>query len=257
MGWPEAGRACMGSKGSIYMYSIRCPRTVSIVVATTFLACTLSAAGAQPPGDPPAGQATSCASLTGSVLSELCVNPQSLAAIGASESQTTTIVTVARGMCEGTGSFGAVQAQIEAASSSIQRLEQAVSSGSASEQDRGALEDARIDLASAHAARAALLGQLLAQVDSVLSAPQRAVLSNISAARRVSVPMAYKAVLRTDAEWVTLRNELAEERRAARMGITPPVRQIPGDESDVQAAAAFLDANLASITEAWQSALNP
>ncbi len=202
--------------------------------------------------DPPA--TASCTSLTTLLLRDLGLNPQVLAAIGATEAQTETIVTAALGMCAGQGQFAVVQNDIETAKSQVQELESKVNCGGATDL-RIYLEAARADLDASEAARDTILAQLQVVIESTLSEDARDLLANILAAKTVSVPVHYKAVLRPDADWVTLRNDLAEERRAAIRGVSAPSRQLQADEPDVQAAEALLIANLAGITEAWNDGL--
>ena len=113
-------------------------------------------------------------------------------------------------------------------------------------------------LAAASTARDAAVSALFVAGIAEFSATQRATLTAIRANAHWKLPTEFLVVERTEAEWVALRNALANERTAARNEETPnqqcqallgTARANPA----VAAAKTALDANLAVVKQSWDT----
>src|SRR5262249_37480178 len=93
-----------------------------------------------------------------------------------------------------------------------------------------------------------------------LSTAQRTALTNIRANKDWDVPTEFLLVNRPEAQWVLLRSALANERIAAAAGQPASADAQAAlntfrSQTQVAAAKAALDANLAATTTAWNQAL--
>lgn len=195
-----------------------------------------------------------CSVLTRLLLSEMGVTAKALAAVGADGITTQTIVTVARAQCEARSvGFDAAFAEYEAAAGEVRRLEDLVITGRAAPEDRAALEQARVDLATAEQFKAILREQVQAVIDSTLDRGQASMLANIVAARHIAVPVEYKVQVLSEQDWVALRDGLVR----ANDGLMVPADGAPtvGDPGDVQQARNAITANLVEVVAAWDQAL--
>ncbi len=141
------------------------------------------------------------------------------------------------------------------------QLKRAIQSGQATEEQTNAYPTATSQFAQAHAECAALLDAAFDAGTADLSQSQRATLAVIRGNRRWKVPLEFLLVDRTEAEWVQLRDCLANERIAADLENEDPdpqaqalLAQLRSDPL-VSAAAASLDANAAVIADAWEQAI--
>lgn len=219
--------------------------------------CAAVAAGvvANTPAEPSSPRVLiSCGNLTGMLLGELGVTPTTLATLGASNQQVSTIVAGARGMCEGEGgAFGQAHVAWEEAATTLSRLESKAQRGDLTDQERASLESQRQTVNTLRSARDQIVGNVRTLVESTLDAQQDAGLASVRAASHINLPEPYKVLARTDAEWITLRDRLAEERTLAERG--EPVGQSVEAEPEVQVAQAALEGRLASVRTAWRQAL--
>ncbi|MCL4743430.1 MAG: hypothetical protein KJZ54_14635 [Phycisphaerales bacterium] len=187
--------------------------------------------------------------------------PERLAAAGLTVVETTALVQNAAAHLDGER-FLALQ-QAEAASRDagrdVQRLERLARSGRATENDLGDLATARAALAAAETALNAALGALSDAAADGLAGPKAARLATLRANAVWDLPVQYLAAPRGEAEWVALRDALANLRISARLGEDPHqgcstlVAQCDAD-SGVANAKAALDANLAAVESAFNAA---
>ncbi|MFO0858281.1 MAG: hypothetical protein U0640_13110 [Phycisphaerales bacterium] len=206
------------------------------------------------PSEPRLHVPISCTNLTAMLLGELSITPTTLAAMGATEQQVSTIVSAARAMCENEGGdFGQAHVACEQASQHLHQLESKAARGGLNSEGLLQLAAARDDVADCGSARAQILSQVASVVGSTLNQEQRAVWANIKAARHVEVPVAHKVVARTDEEWIALRDQLAERRSLATLQDQP--HQAAENDAEVQVAQAAIDNNLSSVRQAWMQAI--
>ena len=198
----------------------------------------------------------SCSNLTAILLSETSVTPTTLAAMGASDAQVSSIVSAARALCEGEGgAFGQAHVAYEQAMQRHNTLEIKGSHGALDELGLAQLAAAREEVAAARGERAQLISQIETLVTSTLNDQQRAVWANIRAAKDVEVPIAQKVVARSESDWIVVRNQLAEERtQEARTDHAQPHQPVE-IHPEVDVAQSAIDQNLASVQVAWRAAI--
>ncbi len=196
----------------------------------------------------------SCSNLTAMLLSEVSITPTTLAAMGAEESQVSGIVSAARALCENEGgAFGQAHVAYEQAMEQLNRLELKGSRGALDELGLSQLTASREDVAALRGERAQLVSQIETLVNSTLNEQQRAVWSNIRAAKDVEVPIAHKVVARSEAEWIATRNRIAEDRTQAAIGSS--THQPSEVHPEVQVVQMAIEQNLPSVQEAWNGSL--
>jgi hypothetical protein len=146
------------------------------------------------------------------------------------------------------------QAAHGAARQALDRMERSVRGGAARpdtlahSQARDAAATARTSL---DAARAGLLSAAVASLSDV----QRAVLSRIQASHQPDIPVQYRVVERTPAQWTQLKRVLRAKAVTAREGASlSPKAQAILDAADAQAEVAGAAANMARVGPALRSA---
>lgn len=196
----------------------------------------------------------SCSSLTSMLLSEVSITPTTLAAMGATQQEVSTIVGAARALCEGEGgAFGQAHVACEQATEHLNELESRASRGGLGSEGLAQLEAARDAAAGCRSERAQILSQVESVVSSTLDQEQRAIWANIKAAKHVEVPIAQKVVSRTEAQWITVRDRLAEDRTQA--NIPGSTHQAAETDFEVQVSEAAIEQHLGSVREAWNQAI--
>lgn len=138
------------------------------------------------------------------------------------------------------------------------RLERLITAGKGTQEDVAAYQTAKANLASATSARAAILDGYFAAGIEGLASGQRTALTKIRANRSWELPLEFLVVDREEAEWVQVRDALANERIAVDLPDTlsqAAQQSLAGwrANASVAAAKASFDANLASVTSAWNS----
>ena len=138
-------------------------------------------------------------------------------------------------------------------------LERRVRSGLATEEEASALIDARTGLEIAAAARASILDGYFAAATAALSAAQRERLTQLRLNRSWDLPPEDLVASRSEAQWVALRDALSYERTSAELGESPSqaaqtLLQSVRAEAAVAAARSAVQANLTSVTSAWNTA---
>lgn len=153
---------------------------------------------------------------------------------------------------------GLVAARVES-----DRLRIRIQSGQASQEQLSAYQTATSNLASASTSRQAALEAVFAAATANLTAPQRSALTQIRANRAVDhsngFPIDFLVVSRTEAQWVALRDALANERLAVKYAdLANEVCQerlaTMRSDGSVAAARTSVQSNLTSVTAAWNTA---
>jgi hypothetical protein len=140
------------------------------------------------------------------------------------------------------------------------RLKRKIQSGRATDEQLSAYQTAKLQFAQAKTQRQGVLGALFNIASSGLNNTKRSTLATIQANRHWELPVEFLVVDRTEAQWVRLRNCLANERVAAKLGEDPDpdsqatLAQLRSNPL-VAAAKANVDANLAVVTTAWEQAV--
>lgn len=187
--------------------------------------------------------------------------PEVLAAAGLGPGSVESVVGEAfQDMAEQPGALGLGDAALGDARRQCSELERVIQSGQATEEQIAAYPAAAAELAQAEAQCEGVLADLFDAGTAGLSNAQRQALSAIRANHRWSLPTEFLVVDRSEAQWVLLRDCLANERIAAQLGedTDPEAQQILAEARShplVAAAKANLDANLAVVTTVWEQAI--
>jgi hypothetical protein len=187
------------------------------------------------------------------------LDPKALAAGGAS-SQSISLVLAAAAtqinsapttLSTADDSYAAARTQVDHLTSQIQ-------SGHGSQEDISSLATATANLATATAQRQAALDAIFNAGTANLTQGQKAALSKIRSNRSWDLPLEFLVVDRTQSQWVGVRDALANERIAVDLpGTLNEVAQSSlatwRADPAVASAKSSSDANLASVTTAWNS----
>lgn len=190
----------------------------------------------------------------------LSLDAEALAAAGVSAAEVPGVVTALEESDEAqSGALATADAAWAAARQEADRLSRIVRAGNSTPQDVTDLTAAKEALAGATAARDAVLDALFDAGTGVLSAGEQAVLAEVRANRRWKLSMEFLVISRTEAQWVELRDNLMAEKVCAKMGDTLDSEVVQAlsaarAQTDVAAAKALLDANLAAVRAAWDAA---
>ena len=204
-----------------------------------------------------------CPTLARMLLAQIGINPQVLAAVGATPEQTRDIVIAARGVCElRGGDFDSAEATVAELQLEVSQMADRVQRGFAIEGEAGRLESKRQQLADALSARAEIQEQVRGLMTSVLSPEQNEQLDNIIAARDVVVPVYWKVEQREDRAWIDLRDQIAEARtqaRASGRGQPTPRDIEPAIDvtmsAEVANAKSRVETQGRAVADAWRAAL--
>lgn len=140
------------------------------------------------------------------------------------------------------------------------RLRRLVRAGTASAQDVTDLATAESELATAITDRDAALDALCQAGLDELPTAEADLLETICLNRSWGLPTEFLVKDRTEAQWVALREALADERISDEYGESPAsasstLLSTERADADVAAAKTDLDTNLTSIQSAWDSAV--
>lgn len=195
-----------------------------------------------------------CADLTAMALHDAGLSPAALTAAAASDQQVEQIVLVARARCEANSTeYTTLWSSLAETRARVQALQSKARRHGATQQERGQLAEAREQLAALEGARAAAIDDIRGIVNQVLPEDRRLLLWAVCDAKAVDAPTAFKVVSRTEAQWMTLRDQLAEEGTRARRG--QEGGSTVSRESDVEVAAYLLETRLAEVARVWNRAL--
>jgi hypothetical protein len=199
-----------------------------------------------------------------SALIRAGLDPQALAAGGLSIGAVQTVVgNVEAFLAAHPGSLQFADSARAEARQQNDQLTRVVQSGTATEDQVNTLPTARAELAQAEAQLTSLLNEIFDTGTASLPQGQRATLIALRANRNWGLPVEFLVVDRSEPQWVQLRDCLANER------ISQELDESPDPEAQawlaqyranplVASAKANFDANLGSITAAWnQSAASP
>lgn len=246
----------------------RSQRTRAIAVRTT-LAVVLAlgglgvAAATAFRGPPPPTDAPITSAELRVTLHRAGLDPASLTAVGCSSSQLQQLLSLASSQVSiDLLGLRAADAQIATARRTRDELFRKVQSGVGTEQDAASLRAAQQTLASVQTQQASAFDTVrTTSIAPTLTAGQVALLGTIRANARWDVPVQYRTVERTEAEWVRLRDALSALAIAAREGRPAPLAatqivNAANADTPVANAAAWLaaagqqnDAIFAQLTE--------
>jgi hypothetical protein len=143
------------------------------------------------------------------------------------------------------------------------RLRALIQSGQASQEQIASYQTQMANLAAASGQRATALDAVFAAATANLTAPQRTALTQIRANRAVDhskdFPIEFLVVERSEAQWIALRDALANEKQAIKYPDTlnevaqSRLATARSDQS-VAAARTSLVSNLATVTASWNTA---
>ncbi|MBK8172716.1 MAG: hypothetical protein IPK60_20595 [Sandaracinaceae bacterium] len=134
-----------------------------------------------------------------------------------------------------------------------------IRSGAGSQQEIEGFPALEAALNTAESLRASALASLRASATAGLSGAQRANLATIESNRRWKLPIEFLVIERSDAEWLSLRNALSNERISAKYegeanGTLQAILSAARADERVAAAKTALDTNLTSLQQAWNAA---
>lgn len=186
------------------------------------------------------------------------LTPQRLAAAGVSSG---VINAVLNSAAECLGDCIALEAADAAHSSARQthhELQRLVTSGLGTDEEVTALTAAEAALASTASALDAVLASARSAGAAELTGGQQATLSSLYANRDRRLPTQFLVLELEDADWLTLRDALADEKAAPKLGLEPNTELqtfLTAKRADeaVAAAKANLDSNLTAIQAAWDA----
>ena len=195
-------------------------------------------------------------------LARVGISAESLAASGASDQEVTQLVTNARSHLDADG-FVVLETADETfrqARATHSSLSSRISSGHGTQEDVVALRNAEQALTAAEAALNQRLSGLRSAAHAALSAGEQSTLDAIEANAGRALPVQYLVSDRTDAEWVLLRDALANHRISPRFDeeFDPDCSEFLqrcNADSDVAAAKSRVDSRLPQVTTAYELAL--
>lgn len=186
------------------------------------------------------------------------LSPEVLCAAGLTSQQVASVVASGREyLADHLTEVEGANASFASASADVVRLERLAQQGKAGQQDLAELTAARANLAAAVAAKESELAEVFNAATEGLSTEERALVSQFHANRSREVPLKYRGTMRTDEEWVRLRDAASSQAIAVRRGeeIDAASAQILSDANTAETVrAASAIAGLASIRTAWQAA---
>lgn len=195
-------------------------------------------------------------------LARIGITGESLTAAGCIENDATEVGRDAVAYLDA-AKWAALQTADDAArdaTAETERLGKLVRAGQASQQDLAGYETAKATQTTTAASRDALLDALFDAASANLTQGEVGFLETIQANGPRTVPVQYKVVSRTDAEWTSLRDALANLRICERVGEDPDrtcstlVAQTNA-ESQVAAARSHLDQRLSAVKTAFDQAI--
>lgn len=188
------------------------------------------------------------------------LKPEALAAAGVASNGISGVLSLAAQTVAGApNALREADAAYATARVQSDQLERLIQSGKGHEQEVAAYQAAKTALSTAEAQRQAVLDGLFAAATANLSSAQRTALTNLRANAAWNLPPEFLVVNRDQAEWVRLRDALANERISRKLGDEPDAgaqAQLANwrANNSVAAARSALDTNLAQIRTNWNAA---
>ncbi len=188
------------------------------------------------------------------------LSPEALAAAGVSSGSISSALSAAAQSLAGSpDALVTADAAYATARVNSDRLERLIQSGKGHEQEVAAYQAAKTTLATAETERQAVLDGIFAAATANLSSAQRTALTNLRANASWNLPKEFLVVNRDQAEWVRLRDALANEKISHKLGDEADAgaqTQLANwrANSSVAAARTALDTNLPQIRTNWNAA---
>jgi hypothetical protein len=190
------------------------------------------------------------------------LDPEALAAAGVAPSAVNTVISdVADHMTDNPGSLELADTAYAAARQERDQLKRVIQSGRATQEQINAYPGALGQLALAQTQRRSALDDIFSAGTATLSQSQRDTLAAIRDNADWDLPLEFLVIDRSEADWVQLRDYLANERVSAQLGDDPDasaqaaLTQLRSNPL-VAAADANLDTNLTVVELAWEQALD-
>jgi hypothetical protein len=193
------------------------------------------------------------------VLIRAGLDPKALAAAGVSSGSIASLVQAANTTAgEQASALAAADATYASNRASGDRLQRLIQSGRGSGEDVQSYQAAVSARDTASTQRDTAIAAVITGATAGLTSGQRATLATIRANRSWNLPLEFLVVNREQSEWVALRDALANERIAGKLGEEPDAAaqtQLATWRANgsVAAARTALDTNLASVTTAWNN----
>jgi hypothetical protein len=188
------------------------------------------------------------------------LDPRSLAAAGvAQQSVLSTLQAAADRMNAAPSALEISETSGAAARVAADALARKIQSGKASQEEIASYPAAKTAFESAVAARQSVLDGYFSDAIASLSVNQRVALANIRENKSWELPVEYLVVNRSEADWIALRDALANERIAVDLPETLSesaqalLTTVRADQT-VAAARTNIQSALPAITSAWNTA---
>lgn len=188
------------------------------------------------------------------------LDAKALAAAGVSSGSIAAVVQAAANAAgEQASALATADANYASNRATADRLQRRIQSGHGDQEDVTAYQAACTARDSAATARETALAAIITGATAGLSSGQRSTLATIRANRSWNLPLEFLVVNREQAEWVAVRDALANEKIAAKLGDEPDAASqtalgVWRANQAVAAARVSLDTNLAALTTAWNTA---
>jgi len=187
------------------------------------------------------------------------MTPEVLAAIGTTAPQFSAFMMHTGSACTtAIPTLAASDAALAESRRERDRLQREIRTGLARSEDVVALAQAKTNFEARSAARDGVLQEFRVGACDELPVSGATALANIIANRNHKLPIEFLVVQRSEADWITLRDSLVEEKAAARFGVDPNpdlanFLTTARAEQAVATAKANLDSNLTAIQAAWDA----
>lgn len=231
------------------------PVAALIILLLSYVGYALDSDASDPDPPPPANTPV------GGMMYRACLDAEALATAGIASEDVDDVVGAANSKWQEVG-VALSTADEEYRSSKVQhdRLARIVRSGQATPEEVGQCQTAKQSCESAQANRSALVDQIFASGVSSLDPADRDKLEALRTNYEWFLPRPYMVVLRTESEWVELREALDTRKIHFKYGAAFPQETqtyLAGIESDptVSAALVDLDTYLAAVQTAWNQAV--
>lgn len=195
-------------------------------------------------------------------LSRVGITAETLAAAGCSNRDGTNVGADAAAHLNITNwnALNDADSDVRSAQADVDRLGKLVRAGQADQEDLTVYATAKTTLTTETSARDALLDALYDAAVEDLTSGETALLDTMHANSDRPVPLQYTVTDRTDAQWTSLRNALANIKTSGMCGEEPDSACTTlvtncNAETPVVTAASNLDSNLAGVTSALRTAL--
>lgn len=246
-------------------YELRFGKCASVVVGTVAIAGILAAGGFSFAQRSPARASTAAFVVSDEVLSRALasagLSPDSLAACGANGASVATLFSSSRSwLAEHGTQLSAAWSADRAAGAEVSAIERRIQSGRPLEGDVSQISSKRAAAASARAAAEEANREFFEAAAVGLGETVRDRLWIARSNQGRGVPIQYRVVNRTDEQWALLRDACSSARISAGRSESPDgdASQLLADasaQSEVVAAKAGVESNLAQIKSAWTGAL--